>query len=102
MTDNYIRCNDTWFRYTFAYVDINEYAADSIFKHRKIPVSFGKNELKHEDGKYRVIFVKVRKKYGKEFLKAMRDLRNVMKVLNYNDYEDVCKEVINICKKEDK
>ena len=93
---NYFRINKTafWF-YHFAIADKAEYMADQVFIENGIPVTFGK-EFDSPEKKYRIIFVKVRKKYGKEFLKAMRQLESLMLKNGDTDYLDFCKDVQRI------
>ena len=97
---NYFRINKGAFIfYHFAIVDIGDYLSKPIFVQHRIPVRFGQ-EFKSQINGYRLVFVKCRKKYGKEFLLAMRDLANVMKKLGHQDYPECCKDVERLFKGE--
>ena len=98
---NYFRINKTafWF-YHFVIVDCAEgYTVDQAFVENGIPVSFGK-EFESPEKKYKIIFVKVRKKYGKAFLIVMRELEyyfeSVMLKKDYIGYLNFCKGVQRI------
>ena len=90
------------FSLRYAYVDLNtneNYAADSLFYKRKIPVKFG-DEMSRDGDRYRVVFCKVHKKYRKPFEEALEELKTKMNLLGYTDYEDYCNDLMKQMEKE--
>lgn len=70
-----------WFNY-YAYIDTEEYLADSIFVQEKIRVFFGKTGRKH-NSQYVVVFCKVWKKDVEKFVRAMEKLYNKLLLLGH-------------------
>jgi hypothetical protein len=85
----------------YAYIDTNDYLADSLFYKRKIPVRF-KEEMVRNDTKYKVVFCKIQKKYKKPFEEALEELTTKMCLFGHNDYEEFCKGLINEIEAEEK
>ena len=76
----------------YAYVDMKlerNYVADSLFYRRRILVHF-EEEMVREGDKYRIIFVRIRRKYKQEFEKALGEIENKMSLLGHNDYGAYC------------
>ena len=84
------------FRLGYAYVDLNrdkDYAADSLFYKRKIPVRF-QDEMARDGDPYRIIFCRIPRKFRKLFEEALEELKTKMSLLGHNDYEDYCRNLM--------
>ena len=87
----------------YLYVDLNtneDYAADSLFYKRHIPVKYGE-EWSRDGEKYKFIFCKVRKKYKKDMEDAFEELKTKMLLLGNNDYEEYCNKIIVLINSEE-
>jgi len=94
---NYIDLGGFFYN-NYAYIDLNtteNYAVDSLFYKRQIPVKFGEEWSKDGD-KYKFIFCKVRKKYKKDMEEAFEELKTKMLLIGNNDYEEYCNNIINL------
>ena len=80
------------FSVSYAYIDRQDYLADTLFGQEKIPVRFRQELMKEESG-YCVVFCRVRKKDCERFERAMGKLPDKMLLCGYKDYEIVCNEV---------
>ena len=76
----------------FAYLDIPEYVADTIFIQNKLHVKFGK-EFKKEGNPYIIIMCKIRKKDFDKFEKSLEELERRMLLTGHTDYIEKCEEV---------
>ena len=84
----------------FIFIDTEEYLSDQIFINNRVRVWF-RDELKHPDSKYIVIFCKVRKKRATmRFIKSMAKLEEAMAWAGNNDYSDFCKNLFDNMHKE--
>ena len=94
---NYLFCGGLLFL-NYVYVDLNtdeNYVADSLFYRHKVPVMFG-DEMVRDGDKYRLVFCKIRRKYRKEFEKALSEIGNKMSLLGHNDYEAFCVNLMRL------
>ena len=73
----------------YAYVDLPDYLADSLFEKHKVHVSFG-DEYINEAHNYKVIFAKCPKWESQRFEAAMKDLVYLMALGGHGNYEEVC------------
>lgn len=89
---NYI-CFGGRFYLRYAYADVHNYFADSLFYKHEIPVRF-KDEWVKDGEKYRIIYCKIRKKYKAKFERALLELHNKMLICGYTDYEDYCESIM--------
>lgn len=78
-----------WLRLTYAFVDTNDYRADSLFIRHKVTVDF-KEEYKKDDTEYRVIFCQIRRKDKEEFEKALDELITKIELFGHTDYVEFC------------
>lgn len=69
--------------------------ANQLFIKHKIPMKFGK-ELQRSDSQYIIIYCDIKKKYEREFLIALSELRNRMLLLGYYDYDEYCESVLTL------
>ena len=93
---NYL-CLGGRFNIKYMYVDLNvdvNYVADSLFCKRNIPVKF-KDEMVREGDNYRLIFVKIPRKYKEKFEEALKEIPHKMELLGHLDYMDYCNELMN-------
>lgn len=67
----------------FIYIDHKNYAADNVFIEHHIPVKFQKEWEK--DG-YRIIMIKINRRYKKDFLKCMLQLDKKLMLLHGQEY----------------
>ena len=58
-------------------------------------MKFGK-ELQRSDSQYIIIYCDIKKKYEREFLIALSELRNRMLLLGYYDYDEYCESVLTL------
>lgn len=87
---NYIKIKRfSLFSYYYMYVDTTGYLADRLFIKHKVPVKFMK-EYSKEDAKYAFIFCKITKKDNDNFLKALKELPDTMKLMGNTDYDTFC------------
>ena len=77
------------------FVDCGDYLANQLFSKHKIPMKFGK-ELQRSDSQYIIIYCDIKKKYEREFLIALSELRNRMLLLGYYDYDEYCESVLTL------
>lgn len=97
---NYIEFTNKALIYkSFAYVDTDEYLADSLFINNKLRVKYGK-EYKHERSKYIIIFCKIKKADTEKFYASMEKLKNKMLLMGNTDYLDFCEVFIGEYDKE--
>ena len=87
-----------YFYLQYAYIDNDDYLADSLFYKHEVPVRFG-DEYRCETEKYCVIFCKIRKKYKKKFEKALLELHNKMLICGHTDYPKFCEKFMQNLKK---
>jgi len=80
------------FYYKYIYVDTHDYLADGIFYKNKIPVRV-QSEFVRDGDNYRLVVIKVRKKFKDKIERSFVELRNKMLIYGYNDYDDYCEEV---------
>ena len=100
---NYLFLKSGWLFLKYAYVDLigeNGYVADSLFYRHKVPVRFGGVMVKKGE-KYRIVLCKIRKKYRKEFEKALAEISNKMYLLGYTDYDAFCATLLQKTEKTD-
>lgn len=71
----------------YAFLDIEDHMADQLFIENKVRVRCGRE---FANGKYRVIFCKVRKKDEKAFLEALDKLRRKAILMGCVDYDEMC------------
>ena len=83
----------------FAYVDMEEYYADSLFIKHEVKVRFMREYL-NPDSPYIVIFCKVRKRDSQRFLDALAQLPNKMLLCGHLDYQSFCIELSKKMKSE--
>ena len=82
----------------YAYVELESgYLADSLFYRHKIPVKY-RGEMVKDGEKYKVMLCKIKKKYQKEFEKALDEIPNKMSLFGHNDYEDFCNSLMKVLK----
>lgn len=81
------------FTCSYMFIDCRDFLADQLFIKHKIPVKSGK-ELERSDSQYIIICCDIKKKYEKEFLVALSELRNRMLLLGYDDYDEYCESVL--------
>ena len=92
-----------WFFLSYAYVDLENdgrYVGDSLICRHRVPVRF-KGDMVKEGEKYRIILCKIRRKYRKEFEKALGEFENKMSLLGYNDYGAFCREFMKMLDRAD-
>ena len=94
---NYIELNSSVFRSNFAYFDLPDYLADSIFINHKIKINFGK-EMHSDNEKYIIVFCSVRKRERALFLQCLDKLKNNMLICGNTDYPAFCQKQIRILK----
>ena len=93
---NYIRFKTlSPLKCSYMFIDCGDYLANQLFIKHKIPVKFGK-ELQRSDSQYIIIYCDIKKKYEKEFLIALSELRNRMLLLGYYDYDEYCESVLTL------
>lgn len=82
---NYVRIEkkSLLFKY-YAYIDTNEFLADSIFESEKLKVFFGKVGKK-QDSQYVVVLCKVWKWNAEKFTHAMEVMYNKLLLLGHGD-----------------
>ena len=87
---NYIKLKKPSLFYSeYAFIDVKEYLAGSLFHREKIQVWYD-CEYGREDTDYKVIFCKVRKKDESRFLNAIRQLEQKMLLWGHGDYHEFC------------
>ena len=77
----------------YAYVDVPEHLADSLFIRHEVEVWFGA-ELANKTDDYCFISCKIRKKDEKRFLEALGELSNKMTLCRHPDYDDFCRRML--------
>lgn len=80
------------FNQYFAFLDSEDYLADSLFILHKVRVTFCA-EYQHKDKPYRVILCRCRKKDIEGFLSAMVELPRKMLICGHQDYLEVSEEL---------
>jgi hypothetical protein len=91
---NYYECSDKFInKILFVYIDHEQYYADDLFIKNNLNVKI-KNEMKHPELDYRIIFVKVPKKQKDLFIKCMEELNNKILLSGCNDYNNICNSII--------
>ncbi len=83
----------------YAYFDVPDNLADSLFYRHKVRVCFG-DEYGKNGTEYKIIFCKIRKKDEDKFLAALGELSNKMILFGHQDYDDFCKEAMTMFEKE--
>lgn len=83
------------FTNVYAYLDVPEYYADTLFIKHKIKVKFLKEAIK-KDEKYVIVICKIHKKNSAEFEKVMDELEKKMLLLGKKDYIEKCEEFKNM------
>lgn len=86
-------CFGGWPKLQYAYIDSQNYLADSLFCKYEVTVDFG-DEYYRDDTEYRVIFCKIKKKDKEKFEKALSELNNKMLLCGRNNYEEFCDSFI--------
>lgn len=81
-------------RLNFCYIDTPAHLADSIFRSHRVPVKFLR-EYRKDGTEYELIFCRIKKKYGEEFLKSLDELKTKMLICGHPDYEEFCGKIIN-------
>lgn len=77
----------------YAYIDVPQHYADSLFIQHRVKVHFDK-ELNHPEHPYVVVFCKVRKRDRERFLAALSELNRKMILCGHPDYEAFCESFI--------
>lgn len=92
---NYIELSrfPVFFRH-YAFIDVPEHLADSLFIRHKVRVRFGQEYTNDQQG-YSFIFCKIRKKDEKPFLEALGELSNKMMLCRHPDYDDFCQKTLD-------
>lgn len=96
-----LESHSLFFRH-YAFVDTNDYLADSLFIQEKVRVYFGR-EAHRSDSDCCIIFCKVRKRDEAAFLTALQKLPSKMLLWEHTDYPDFCRsfqELMNAPQKE--
>lgn len=75
----------------YAYIDTEEYLADSIFIQEKLKVFFGKTGRK-QDSQYVVVLCKVWKWDAEKFTHAMEMFYNKLLLLEYGEFVNFFEE----------
>ena len=99
---NYIELSrfPVFFRH-YAFIDVPDHLADSLFIRHKVRVRFGQEYTNDQHG-YSFIFCKIRKKDEKPFLEALSELSNKMMLCRHPDYDDFCQKTLDAMEKADK
>lgn len=80
------------FHLHYAYIDTENYLADSLLNKNDVSVIYGQ-EYGKEGEKYVILFCKVKRSQKARFERSMLELRNKMLLCGHNDYEEFCKEI---------
>lgn len=95
---NYVRlATRSPFSCQYLYLDTADYIADKVFIDNKLRVHFGKEYVRGEDRRYRIIHAKFSKRRESDFIKCMEELCNRIMLIEpnaYKKYKDICDEVI--------
>ena len=85
----------------YAFVDVDDHLADSLFIRHKVRVWFGK-EYANPEKEYQIIFCKIRKQDEDRFLAALGELSNKMILFGHHDYDEFCQKALEIWENRDK
>ena len=78
----------------FAYFDIVDHLADSLFARQNISVKY-EREFSNPVSPYHLVVCKVRVWERDGFLKAVGQLANKMNLLGFNDYQAFCRDYLD-------
>lgn len=81
------------FRKSFIFFDDRNHSAASLFNRYQVPIRI-QCAWKTEDGEFKAICCKVRRKDVPNFKQAMEDLKTKMLLLGNLDYEAFCERFI--------
>lgn len=82
----------SFFHYNYMYIDSSKYLADSLLTKNKLSIKF-KGDYISPDGKYIVVFCKVKKDDEKKFNQTMEELERKMLLCGYTDYTSYYKDL---------
>lgn len=84
----------------YAFVDVDDHLADSLFIRHKVRVWFGK-EYANPEKEYQIIFCKIRKQDEDRFVAALGELSNKMILFGHPDYDEFCQKALDIWESRD-
>ena len=82
----------SFFHYNYMYIDASKYLADSLLAKNKLSIKF-KGDYISPDGKYIVVFCKVKKDDEEKFIQTMEELERNMLLCGYTDYTSYYKDL---------